>query len=145
MTAPARQRLKRGLAPTSGPQLLAFLLSAEVLVLLLLCGAIVFPKGSDAFRRSPFSSEYVFDSHVGVGLLFFLLSFVGIDSAAIYGEDTRGPPTRYRALLGAPPPQTAPRPPDELELSLQFRIREAGSGEFAALNAGPSRASPLGR
>ncbi|GAF44351.1 APC family permease [Rhodococcus wratislaviensis] len=73
-------------------RVLVFLLAAEVAMVVILDVAIVFEKGADAFPLSIFSPANVVNTgSLGLGLMFALLSFIGFESAALYGEETRDP------------------------------------------------------
>ncbi|WP_367323359.1 APC family permease [Streptomyces sp. HUAS ZL42] len=72
-------------------RLLAVLMIAEVAVLLLLGAAIVARRGADALPATSFSPDTVFTPGLGVALMFALISYVGFEAAALYGEESRTP------------------------------------------------------
>ncbi|MFE3170024.1 APC family permease [Amycolatopsis sp. NPDC059090] len=73
-------------------KVLVVLLAAEVAMIVVLDVAIVVHKGLDAFPLSIFAPHRVASTgSIGLGLMFALLSFIGFESAALYGEETDEP------------------------------------------------------
>ncbi len=72
-------------------KVLAFLMSAEVLILLVLDFGVIGHKGSAALPLSVFSPSTVFSGALGLALMFAFASFIGFESAALYGEESENP------------------------------------------------------
>jgi len=72
-------------------RLLSVLMIGEVAVLALLDGAIVARHGIHALPAASFQPGHVMASGFGVALMFAFISFIGFESAALYGEETRNP------------------------------------------------------
>ncbi|MFZ3561238.1 APC family permease [Streptomyces sp. BH055] len=73
-------------------RVLVYLLAAEVATIVILDIAMVMNRGADAFPLSIFSPHTVSDAKsIGLGFMFALLSFIGFESAALYGEETAEP------------------------------------------------------
>lgn len=72
-------------------RLLSVLMIGEVAILALLDLAIILRHGLGALPADSFSPEHVFQPGIGVGLMFAFISFIGFESAALYGEETRNP------------------------------------------------------
>jgi len=72
-------------------RLLAVLMISEVAVLVLLGAAIVVDRGAGAFPAVAAQPATVFAPGLGVALMFALISYVGFEAAALYGEETRNP------------------------------------------------------
>ncbi|MDH2428334.1 APC family permease [Sphaerisporangium sp. TRM90804] len=72
-------------------RVLAVLMIAEVAILVLVAGAIVADRGADAFPAAALSPATVLAPGLGVALMFALISYVGFEAAALYGEETPNP------------------------------------------------------
>jgi amino acid transporter len=72
-------------------RVLAVLMIAEVGILVLLDGAVIVRHGFGAFPGVSFSPNVVFGTSVGVSLMFAFISYIGFESAALYGEESRNP------------------------------------------------------
>jgi amino acid transporter len=70
---------------------LGVLMAAEFAVLLVLDVFVVADKGPGAFPLQSFSPAQLFGGSLGIGLMFAFTSFVGFESAALYGEETGDP------------------------------------------------------
>lgn len=53
--------------------------------------AIVAQRGADAFPAASFTPGAITSGSLGIALMFAMFSFVGFESAALYGEETRDP------------------------------------------------------
>ncbi|XBB67827.1 APC family permease [Nocardioides sp. WV_118_6] len=73
-------------------KVLVYLLAVEVAIVVILDVAIVLDRGLDAFPLSILQPSTVLDTgSIGLGLMFALLSFIGFESAALYGEESKDP------------------------------------------------------
>jgi amino acid transporter len=72
-------------------RVLSLLMVAEIGVLLILDVAIIAHKGAAALPAASFHPATVLSGGVGVALMFAFISFIGFESAALYGEETRNP------------------------------------------------------
>jgi cation diffusion facilitator CzcD-associated flavoprotein CzcO len=63
----------------------------EFLVLVVFDIIVVIDKGSAAFPPQSFSPSQVTSGSLGIALMFAFFSFVGFESAALYGEETKDP------------------------------------------------------
>ncbi|MBP2706811.1 APC family permease [Microbispora sp. RL4-1S] len=72
-------------------RVLTVLMIGEVGILALLDVAILLRKGLSALPASSFAPHHVFAPGLGIGLMFAFISFIGFESAALYGEETRNP------------------------------------------------------
>lgn len=72
-------------------RLLAVLLTGEIAMLLLLNIAVLGKRGTQALPATSFEPGVVFSGGVGVAMMFAFISFIGFESAALYGEETRNP------------------------------------------------------
>lgn len=73
-------------------KVLVLLLAVEVVIVVVLDVSIVLNRGLDAFPLSVFKpSTVVSTGSIGLGLMFALLSFIGFESAALYGEESEDP------------------------------------------------------
>ncbi|MEW1638815.1 APC family permease [Streptomyces sp. NPDC093801] len=72
-------------------RLLAVLMIAEVAVLGLLALAIGVRHGADTLPAAAFAPGTVLTPGLGVALMFALISYVGFEAAALYGEESRDP------------------------------------------------------
>ncbi|WP_333770384.1 APC family permease [Streptomyces sp. IBSBF 2435] len=70
---------------------LALLLTAEVVILLVLDAAITLSKGASAFPATSFAPHTATHGALGVTVMFAFISFLGFESAALYGEEARDP------------------------------------------------------
>ncbi|WP_217554506.1 APC family permease [Streptomyces sp. GbtcB6] len=72
-------------------RLLAVLMVSEVAVLLVVSVCVVVRRGTKALPAASFAPHHVFASGLGVALMFALISYIGFEAAALYGEETRDP------------------------------------------------------
>ena len=72
-------------------RLLAVLMLAEVAILVVLDVAIVAGRGASALPAQSFSPHAFLAPGLGVALMFAFMSFIGFESAALYGEEAREP------------------------------------------------------
>ncbi|MFJ9567681.1 amino acid permease [Streptomyces fuscichromogenes] len=70
---------------------LGVLMALEFAVLLVLDVLVVGHKGTGAFPVQSFSAGELFGGSLGIALMFAFTSFVGFESAALYGEETKDP------------------------------------------------------
>lgn len=72
-------------------KVLAVLMVAEIAVLAILDVGVIAHKGSQALPLTSMTPGSVFTGAVGVTMMFAFMSFIGFESAALYGEETRNP------------------------------------------------------
>jgi len=72
-------------------KVLGTLMVLEFLVLVVFDLIVVVDKGSAAFPAQSFSPAQVTSGSLGIALMFAFFSFVGFESAALYGEETKDP------------------------------------------------------
>ncbi|MDP9655305.1 UNVERIFIED_ORG: amino acid transporter [Pseudomonas putida] len=72
-------------------RMLAILLAVEFAVLIALNVSIVWSKGTDAFPTSVFSLNEVFSGAPGIAIMLAFTCFIGVESAALYSEETHSP------------------------------------------------------
>jgi amino acid transporter len=72
-------------------RVLGTLMVAEIAILLILDFAVIGHKGSAALPVTSFSPHTVISSGFGLSMLFAFGAFVGFESAALYGEESRDP------------------------------------------------------
>jgi amino acid transporter len=72
-------------------RILGALMTAEILVLAVFDGAVVLQKGLLAFPAQSFSPGVVLSPGFGIAVMFAFTSFIGFESAALYGEEAREP------------------------------------------------------
>jgi amino acid transporter len=72
-------------------RVLGTLMVAEIAILLVLDFAIVGDRGSAALPATSFAPHSVFSGGFGLSMLFAFGAFVGFESAALYGEESRNP------------------------------------------------------
>jgi amino acid transporter len=72
-------------------RVLAVLIAAEVALLVVFDGAIAVRDGAAALPAVALAPENVFGPGLGIGLMFALTSFIGFESAALYGEEAGDP------------------------------------------------------
>ncbi len=72
-------------------KVLAVLMTAEILILLLLDLGIIGHRGADALPSSAFAPSTIFSGALGLALMFAFASFIGFESAALYGEESHDP------------------------------------------------------
>ncbi|WP_460060596.1 amino acid permease [Streptomyces sp. YKOK-I1] len=70
---------------------LGLLMGLEFAVLLVLDVLVVGHRGAQAFPAEAFSAGQLFGGSLGIAVMFAFTSFVGFESAALYGEETRTP------------------------------------------------------
>ena len=72
-------------------RVLAVLMCGEVLILAVLDVAVLIRKGGAAVPTTSFSPHTIFGGGLGVSVMFAFISFIGFESAALYGEESRNP------------------------------------------------------
>lgn len=72
-------------------KVLAVLMILEFAILIIFNFAVVGTKGTAAFPLESFAPNQAFSGTLGIALLFALTSFIGFESAAIYGEESKNP------------------------------------------------------
>ncbi|WP_143265307.1 APC family permease, partial [Amycolatopsis lexingtonensis] len=72
-------------------RVLAVLMIAEVAILVLLDVAVLLRHGGGALPAASFDPATIVGAGLGVSLMFALISFIGFESAALYGEESRNP------------------------------------------------------
>lgn len=77
----------------SGALVLGISLAAEVVLLLILDGGIIFNSHTSFahFSLAPFTPHALFSPGLGVGLMFACAAFIGFEGSAIYSEEARVP------------------------------------------------------
>jgi amino acid transporter len=76
-----------------GARVLAVLMLAEIIILLIFDFAVAGKRGGSAFPATSFAPHTIFhgEGSVGVGLMLAFVSYIGFESAALYGEEARDP------------------------------------------------------
>jgi len=72
-------------------KVLGTLMVLEFLVLVVFDVIVVAQKGAAAFPAQSFNPTQVTSGSLGIALMFAFFSFVGFESAALYGEETKDP------------------------------------------------------
>src|SRR5882757_9766657 len=72
-------------------KILGALMAAEIAVLAIFAVTVLATKGVAALPLTSFAPHSVLTSGLGVGLMIAFTSFVGFESAALYGEESREP------------------------------------------------------
>lgn len=72
-------------------KVLSVLMTGEVGILAVLDIAILVRKGASTFPATSFAPHTVFAGGIGVSMMFAFISFIGFESAALYGEESRNP------------------------------------------------------
>ena len=72
-------------------KILGFLMSAEFAVLIVFEIIVISQKGLTAFPLSSFSWHQATSGSFGIAALIAFTSFIGFESAALYGEETKNP------------------------------------------------------
>ncbi|MFN8167623.1 MAG: amino acid permease [Candidatus Nanopelagicales bacterium] len=72
-------------------KVLGTLMVLEFAVLIVFDLVVVGQKGAAAFPVESFSPAQVMSGSLGIALMFAMFSFVGFESAALYGEETKDP------------------------------------------------------
>lgn len=72
-------------------RVLSVLMSAEILVLLALDVAVIVSKGASALPGTSADPRVILSGAVGISMMFAFTSFIGFESAALYGEETHNP------------------------------------------------------
>ena len=72
-------------------RILGFLMVAEFVILFAFDLAVVLAKGFHALPSASLDPGVVTGGSLGIGLMFAFTSFVGFESAALYGEETKNP------------------------------------------------------
>ena len=72
-------------------KVLGTLMVLEFVVLIVFNIAVIAQKGAAAFPMQSFSPSTVMSGSLGIALMFAMFSFVGFESAALYGEETADP------------------------------------------------------
>ncbi len=72
-------------------KVLAVLMSAEVIILTIFDLTVVSRDGASALPLEAFAPSTVFSASLGIWLMFAFASFIGFESAALYGEEAEDP------------------------------------------------------
>jgi cation diffusion facilitator CzcD-associated flavoprotein CzcO/amino acid transporter len=72
-------------------RILGLLMAIEILVLAVFDAAVMAERGVQAFPLESFSTATMFSPGFGVALMFAFTSFIGFESAALYGEEAHDP------------------------------------------------------
>lgn len=72
-------------------RVLGVALLCEIVILVVFDAAVLADKGVGGFSLSVFTPSAVFSGAAGIGILYAFTSFVGFESAAIYGEEAKDP------------------------------------------------------
>ena len=72
-------------------KVLGTLMVLEFAILLVFDLIVAGNKGAAALPIESFSPTYVFSGSIGIALMFAMSSFIGFESAALYGEETKDP------------------------------------------------------
>jgi amino acid transporter len=72
-------------------RVLCILMVAEILILAVLDVAVIGHKGGAALPAVSFQPSTVLASGVGISMMFAFISYIGFESAALYGEESRNP------------------------------------------------------
>ncbi|WP_329614313.1 APC family permease [Streptomyces brevispora] len=72
-------------------KMLGVLIGVELLMLVLLDGAVLGSRGLHALPREAFDVSRVDHSGLALGLMFAFTAFLGFEAAALYGEESRDP------------------------------------------------------
>jgi amino acid transporter len=72
-------------------RVLSVLMVAEIGVLTILDVAVIAHRGVHALPSTSMDPSTVFSGAVGVAMMFVFMSFIGFESAALYGEETSDP------------------------------------------------------
>jgi amino acid transporter len=86
-------------------KVLGVLLVAEVGIVLVLVGAVVFSGGAAGLSLEPFEPNNVFSGSPGVGLMFAIAAFIGFEATAIFRDEAKNPDrtiprATYTAVIG---------------------------------------------
>ena len=83
-------------------KILGILMICEIGVVLVLDAAVVLRGGAEGITLSTFAPEHVFQSTIGVAILFALTGCIGFEATAIFRDEARDPDrTIPRATYGA--------------------------------------------
>lgn len=77
-------------------RVLSVLMVAEIAVLAILDIGILSHKGSEALPMASIAPGNVFTGAIGVTMMFAFMSFIGFESAALYGEEASNPKRSVR-------------------------------------------------
>lgn len=72
-------------------RVLKLLMAAEIAVLLILDIFVIARNGGSAFPRTSLAPKTIFGGAVGVTMMFAFSSYIGFESAALYGEEAHDP------------------------------------------------------
>ncbi|HEX6521515.1 MAG TPA: APC family permease [Streptosporangiaceae bacterium] len=72
-------------------RVLSILMVAEIGILTVFGLGVVAHKGASAFPTASFNPHIVLGSGVGLSMMFAFISYIGFESAALYGEETHDP------------------------------------------------------
>ncbi|MFB7468583.1 amino acid permease [Streptomyces sp. NPDC056224] len=72
-------------------KVLGALIAAEFAVLVVFDALAVGHRGAASFPAASFSGAHVLSGSIGIALMFAFFSFIGFESAALYGEETSDP------------------------------------------------------
>lgn len=86
-------------------KVLAFLLVAEVGIVLALVAAVVIAGGAQGLSLAPFEPNNIFSGSPGVGLMFAIAAFIGFEATAIFRDEAKNPDktiprATYIAVIG---------------------------------------------
>ena len=85
-----------------GAKVLGLLLIAELSVLLILAGAVIFTGGAEGITGDSWNPAGLFGPGLGVSLAFAYASYIGFEQTAIYSEEAKDPKRSVkRATIGA--------------------------------------------
>jgi len=76
---------------TISARLLAVLMLAETGMLLVLDIAVLWRKGADALPTAAFAPHHAVGTGLGVSVMFAFVSFIGFESASLYGQEAHTP------------------------------------------------------
>jgi amino acid transporter len=72
-------------------KVLGVLMVLEFAILIVFDGGVLLHKGADALPAAALAPHNVLSGSIGIALMFAFTSFVGFESAALYGEETANP------------------------------------------------------
>ncbi|MEJ0096486.1 MAG: APC family permease [Methylocella sp.] len=72
-------------------KLIGALIAAEIIILLIFDISVLVAKGAAALPLESFSPHEVLSPGLGISLMVAFTSFIGFESAALYGEETKDP------------------------------------------------------
>jgi amino acid transporter len=72
-------------------KVLGALIAAEIIILVIFDVSVIAAKGAAALPFESFSPHVVLAPGLGIGLMIAFTSFIGFESAALYGEEAKNP------------------------------------------------------